>query len=129
MKNDRITVLTTIMEDPTMNTVGTKYFWWKGTIGSSTDPAEYERAILILGLTIRRTIIPRSSNIGLIMDDIASAWASPPGCGEVMYLRYHGMSITLRWEDTIVAVNQESVFPQTMQIDEPIPTSKPQARH
>jgi hypothetical protein len=95
MKNERIIVFTIIIDVPTMKTVGTKYSWWKGSIGSKTEPAELDRVTLIPGWIIKSTIIPRSRSIGIIIDDIASAWASPPESAGAIFQRYMELRITL----------------------------------
>ena len=73
MKKERIIVFTIMIEEPTMNTVGTKKSWWNGNNGSMTVPAPSERATRISGFTISSTIMPRRKSIGTIMDDMASA--------------------------------------------------------
>ena len=73
MKKDLIIVFTTIIDDPTRKTVGTKYVLWNGSIGSITDPAASERPILIVGFIINNTIMPKRSSIGIIIDAMASA--------------------------------------------------------
>jgi hypothetical protein len=77
MNKDLITVLTTMMLEPTTKTVGTKYSEWNGKSGSMTEPALLESEILMLSKSINGIMIANITSMGPIIDDMAWACASP----------------------------------------------------
>jgi hypothetical protein len=76
MKTPLITVLMTIMDVPTRNTVRTKYSPSNGNTGSMTAPAASARPTLIPSLMLKISINPSKTSIGTIIPDNACACAS-----------------------------------------------------
>tara|TARA_B100001123_G_scaffold446543_2_gene601334 strand:- start:1 stop:366 length:366 start_codon:yes stop_codon:yes gene_type:complete len=118
-----------MMLEPTTKTVGTKYSEWNGNIGSITEPALSERAILKLSNNIRGIIIANITSIGPIIDDIACAWASP-GLGPcAMYIGSPWVQSTLRLKFSLEIAHYLKEYPQTTHNEAPSSFSVPQIGH
>ena len=89
MKNDLITVLTIIMLEPRIKTVGTKNCSSPNVPkrnGSITEPAPSDNEFLIPGNIINDIIINKRNSIGSIADPIPAGCALPPGLASTMTL-------------------------------------------